>query len=483
MIKRILDKYRSLPTQMKAAFWFLVCAFLQRGISAITTPIFTRLMTTDEYGQYSVFSSWMSIVTCFVTLNIYGGVYAQGLVKFEAERDRFASAFQGLLFTLSVAWLVIYLFFHSYVDRLFDLTGPQTMLMILIIWLDGVYQLWAQEQRVAYKYKVLVIFTLLYSVANPLIGILLIRMAKDKVTARVLGIAVAAIVSYGWMFLHQVRKGKCFFSRRIWKYALTLALPLIPHYLSQMILNSSDRIMIGKMTGTADAGIYSLAYSVSLIMTVFNSSLLSTVEPWIYQKIKNKEFKHLPPVAYASFTFIAALNLLLIAFAPEIIRIFAPTSYYDAIWVIPPVTMSVYFMFMYSFYALFEFYYEKTQYIATATVVGAVINVITNYIFIGLFGYIAAGYTTLACYIIYVLMHYYAMRKICRDELGELQVYNMKIILLISIAFVGLGFTFMATYITPILRYGLVTFLVVAAVLKRKNIEKMEKHILITRKE
>ena len=46
-------------------------------------------------------------------------------------------------------------------------------------------------------------------------------------------------------------------------------LPLVPHYLSGAILNTADRIMIEKMVGASAAGIYSLAYSVSLIMIGF----------------------------------------------------------------------------------------------------------------------------------------------------------------------------------------------------------------------
>ena len=41
----------------------------------ITTPIFTRLLTTQEYGEFNVFNSWLSIVTVFVTLNLYNGVF------------------------------------------------------------------------------------------------------------------------------------------------------------------------------------------------------------------------------------------------------------------------------------------------------------------------------------------------------------------------------------------------------------------------
>ena len=80
---KILEKYKNLPMQVKASFWFLICAFLEKGISIITTPIYTRLFNTAEYGEYSVFTSWLGIMTIFVSLNLFSGVFSQGLVKFE----------------------------------------------------------------------------------------------------------------------------------------------------------------------------------------------------------------------------------------------------------------------------------------------------------------------------------------------------------------------------------------------------------------
>ena len=85
-MNKLLVKYRSIPVQVKASLWFLICAFLQKGISFITTPIFTRLLSTSEYGQYNVFNSWMNIIIVIVTLNLFSGVYTRGLVKFEKDR-------------------------------------------------------------------------------------------------------------------------------------------------------------------------------------------------------------------------------------------------------------------------------------------------------------------------------------------------------------------------------------------------------------
>ena len=95
----------------------------------------------------------------------------------------------------------------------------------------------------------------------------------------------------------------------------------------------------------------------------------------MYKKIRDKEYDSIGEVSVMLLILIGVLNLFLIALAPEAIAILAPPAYYEAIWVIPPVSMSVFFMFMYSLFANFEFYYEKTKLMMVASVSGAALNI------------------------------------------------------------------------------------------------------------
>ena len=139
----ILQKYRKMSVQVRASFWFLICSFLQKGISSITTPIFTRLLTTDEYGQYGAFNSWLGIITIFVTLNLFYGVYTQGLVKFEEERAVYSSSLQGLTLTMCLAWTAVYLPFRDFFNRVFSLTTVQMLAMLVMIWSTAAFNFWA----------------------------------------------------------------------------------------------------------------------------------------------------------------------------------------------------------------------------------------------------------------------------------------------------------------------------------------------------
>ena len=478
IIINAISKYRGMPVQVKAAFWFLLCSILQKGISVITTPIFTRLLTTSEYGQFSVFNSWMSIVTVIVTLNLSAGVYTQGLIKFDKDRSVFSSTLQGITIFMMAVWTAIYFLFRDYFNTAMSLTTTQMMAMLIIVWSTAAFGFWAAEQRVLYKYRLLVALTLFVSVLQPLISIILILHSEDKVMARIMGILLSQIIIYTCCFGSQMIRGKKFFSKKYWVYVLGFNLPLIPHYLSQTVLNSADRIMIEKMVGDGEAGIYGLAYSLAQIMLIVNVALVQTINPWYFEKLKKKDYSLIAPISYSCMIIIAIVNILLIALAPEAVAIFAPEEYYAATWVIPPIAMSSIFFLEYDLFSKYEFYYEKTSFIMIASIVGAIINVVLNYLFIPRFGFIAAGYTTLFCYMLYAIGHYMFMKKISNDYLEGQNPYSAKVLALITLSFIAIGFIFAATYNHFAIRMALLVAILVFLIIKRNALLVLANDIL-----
>ena len=479
---RIIGKYKSLPVQVRASLWVLICSFLQRGISMITVPIFTRLLSTAEFGQFNVFNSWYGIATIIVSLNLWAGVHSQGLVKFDKERAVFTSSLQGLTTTFVLIWTGIYFFFQGFWNDLLSLTTVQMLAMLIMIWTSSAFSFWTNEQRVEYKYKALVGVTLAVSILKPIVGIILVTHSEDKVTARILGLALVEVVCFTGLYIVQLRRGRLFFSPKFWKYAVLFNLPLVPHYLSQTVLNNADRIMIQEMVGSSEAGIYSLAYSVSSIMVLFNTALSQTIGPWLYQKIKEHKAQDMGKIGYTTLLLIAGVNLLLIVLGPEVVALFAPEEYYDAILIIPPVAMGSLFLYSYDLFAKFAFYYEKTVFVMIISVLGAGLNILLNYIFVGLYGYIAAGYTTLVCYIVYVVGHYLYMLHICKKYNDGIYPYDTKTLLLIAIVFMGCGFLLLATYNYTVIRYSIVGITVVFCIIYRKKIIETVKGLMNLRK-
>ena len=475
----IKDRVENLPVQVKASFWFMICLFLQRGISAITTPIFTRLLSTSDYGVYGAYTSWLEIFTVLVTLNLFSGVYTQGLVKFQKEREQFASAMQVLVLLLSAGWTILYALLRPVLNGLLSLTTWQMTGMLVTIWCEAAFSLWAGEQRVRYAYRALIIVTLIASVCKPLFGILLIlRFPGEAATARIWGVALADLLCYAWLFFFQTGKGGLHGLGKWWRYAISYNVVLIPHFLSQIIMFSADRIMIRDMVGASEAGIYDLANTISNIMAMFNSAILQTINPWIYEKIRDKEVQRIEQISDPALIIIALVNLVLIAFAPELVFLFAPAAYHDAIWVIPPIAMGVFFRFSYNLFADFTLYYERVGRVAVASVIGAIVNITLNLLLIPRFGYFAAGYTTLISFMVYAVMHFIFMTDICKTQLQMRQPYSVRFLLGVTVLFLAAGFLFTVSYLYLPLRIGMITVFAVGLLWNRKRIMALAKPFL-----
>ena len=472
MFRKLTNRYRKMQAPVKASLWFLICGFLQKGISLLTTPIFTRVMAESEYGRFSAYNSWFGILQIIVSLNLAAGVYTRGLVKNEEDQDRFSSSMLGLSTVCILIFSGIYGIFHKSLNQWLDLSTLLMTAMLVDIWAHAAFQFWSNRERVNYRYKKLVVITLGYVILRPLLGVICVLnvTAQHQVEARVLSTVAVNLLLFSGLYFSLAHKGKQFFHKKYWQYALKFNLPLVPHYLSQIVLNQSDRLMIKRICGSAETAYYTVAYTIAMVLQILNNSISGTMNPWIYKAIKNNEIKKVGKVSYLVLLLIALTNLAVVLIAPELLRIMAPESYQAALWVIPPVTVSVYFMFLYNLFATFEYYYEKTHYVTAATVTGAVLNIALNAVFIPMFGFVAAGYTTLFCYILYAVCHYFFMRRINKKCMGGAVVYDWKIIVGLGVGLLAAAFGVMLLYGLPLVRYGLLLLLAVIALLKRKAI-------------
>ena len=469
-MNKLKKYYSKLSAPVKASIFFTICNILQRGVSLITAPIFTRLLTTEQYGLYSVYNSWYSIISIFATFNLSYGVFIRGITKYDDDRDKFTSAMQGLSTTITVIFFVIYIIAHDYWNQLFELPTVFIVMMFIELLFVPAFAFWSNLQRNEYKYTALVIVTLAMSVANPILGIVAVLLTEHKAEARVIT-SVLVQVCVGLIFyIIQFYRGKKFYVKKYWKYALTFNIPLIPHYLSMTVLQQADRLMISKLVGNSEAAIYSVAYTVSTIMTLVTQAINNSFTPYTYQMIKAKNYKKIGNAANLLLILVGCGCIFAIAFGPEIIKIMAPVEYYDAIWIIPPVAISVYFMFLYPLFGNIEFYFEETKFTMFASCIGAVLNVVLNAIFIPIFGYYAAGYTTLVCYILFAVAHYFVYKNICNKKISKDKIYDGKFIVILSVILVLAMIVMTFVYEFVLIRYAIILIILVVLFIKRTKI-------------
>ena len=466
----MLEKIRRMPASAKASIAFLFSSIITKGIAYITTPIYTLVLTSTEYGQVSVFLTWLHLFGIIAMFCLSMGVFNNGMLDFPDKRDEYSFSMLILSNIITVVFSVILFLLYPAIRNWVGMDYPLLALMVGVFMFQPAYNFWVARQRYEYKYKFVVLWAIVSAIFSPLVAIILCLNAEqgNRLYPRLFGAELSLILIYIGFYIYIGKRSKFRVDYSFWKAALFFNLPLIPHYLSTYLLNSSDRIMISHLVSDSATAYYSVAYSVAAVATIVWSAVNGSLIPYTYEKCKERNYKAISKVTLPILSLFAVVCLFVIMLAPEVIAIMATKDYREAIYVIPPIVGGVFFQVQYYIYANVVYYFKKPKYVMFASVTATIANIILNYIFIKIYGYIAAGYTTLFCYIIQALIDYIAMKKVVEEE-----VYNMKFILWLSITVIVVALMSNAIYDFPIIRYTIILIILIIGVIKRKDVLKI----------
>lgn len=465
---KITERWKNLQGPARASLVFVLASFLLRGVSFLTTPIFTRLVEPAQYGLIVTYNNWSAIVEVFAVLGMTSaGVFNIGLNDYRDDQDRYISS---VLVLCTLADLISFILLFAF-KRLFPgiLTLPDHLLLLMglhfILYPAQVF--WITRERYAYRYRAAAIVSVLCTLLSTAAAILAVLYlpGENKGEIRLWSGEMVVLVFSLPIYIMLLAKGRCFMDTARWKKILAYALPLLPHYLAQHVMNNSDRIMVNNLVSESAAAIYSLAVTTSLVMTVIWSAVNGSLVPYTYEKMNAGETDGIRRISVPLVLFYGVMCFGVTLITPELFLFLAPETYHEGIFAVPPVAAVAFLSAMYNLLANVEFYYKKTKWIAISTVVAAVVNVVLNAVFIPVFGFIAAAYTTLISYLILLVMHWIGYRKCISAPMYDLKLLcGISAVTVIACLLCGL------TYETRILRYGIVAVLLVIAFRKRRDI-------------
>lgn len=470
----VFKHYESVPTAAKASFWFFFCNVLQKGILFLTVPIITRMLSTMDYGHYSIFISYAEIIIIFGTLSLYNNGYNVGMKRYFYDKDCYTASIAGLMILLTSLCFFMGLAVRGWISTITGLSQSACLMVIVWMYGQGATLLWYQKNRYEFKYRMIVVSTVFTAVTIPLLKIGLIlffrRMGKDEAVAAILGqvLPVAMVGLMAWIAIFS--KSRRLYVREYWRFALQFNIPLIPYYLSQTILNQADRIMIERMVSAGAAGIYSVAYSAAMAISVINQAVNNSFIPWQFQQMQHGEHNRVVKTVHLLIIVIATMHMLVIFVAPEFMKVFAAADYVEAIYVVPPVTVGVLLIWLTQIFINVEFYYEKNRLISLSSVFSALLNVVLNAIAIPQYGYLAAAYTTLICYFANMIFHGTVAMRLSR-QMKEPPVFDLKKVVMLTVVCIMCMFVVMLLYDLIWIRYGLLLAICVSGYIKRRKLE------------
>lgn len=477
MLDKTKLKIKKIPIEVKSATVYTFSTLFSRGLAIITVPIFTRLMTTSQIGIVNLYNSWYSMISAIATLSLTSGGYVVALREYESNRDGYQSSVLSLTSLISLLLVGVYLVNPSLWSKLLGLPSGLIILMLIGFLFAPARDFWLARQRYEYKYKLSGFVMMGSALIASLLSILtVIRLsevdenlvAEGRLYSNYLIIyGVSAVIWFCTML-----KGKTFFDKEYWKLSLSLSLPLVGYSVASQILTVSDRMMISQMVGNSAVGIYSTLYTVSSLSLLVWQAVHSSFVPYIFRNIENGG-DGIKRVSLQLMTFYAAVAVLMTFLAPEIVRILATEEYYEAIYIMPPIAAGVFFTSFANLYSDIAVYYKKTKYVMYPAIIAAISNLILNYIFIKIYGYMAAAYTTLFSYILFAWFQRVWAKKICKEHgIENGTIYNDRYMIALAVITTLISLSSIPFYSNTILRYGVVILLVVVCTVIGKKIIK-----------
>ena len=419
---------------IKAGLGYVIGNYMLKGLSFLTIPIFTHLLTPSDYGTFNTFTASESICMVLLGLAIHSSYknakYKYGDMDGKNLFDNYVSTTMLLLYFMVAIFIAIFLLFSGVFENILGLERRCIYLLVPCCFGYAVICCFNAYVGLQYKFQKYLLVAATNAVSSIALSIILIKtfFASSAYMGRILGATlpvflIGLVISIGF-----IKKARPCNYRSFLNWGIRYSLPIVPHGLSQTILSQFDRVMIYRMIGTAQAGIYSFSYTIYTIYHVTLQSLDNAWGPWFYEKRHSDDLESIKKTSTIYISLMALFNAVLILISPEIVRLLAPSSYHDAVYSVMPVVGAGFFVFLYNIPASVEYYYEKTKFIALGTVSAAILNIVLNFIFITKYGYIAAAYTTLVTYVLYFTFHYILAYRIEGKSL-----FDTKKILLISL--------------------------------------------------
>lgn len=423
----------------KAGIGYTIGNYLIKGLSFLTIPIFTHILTTEDYGLYSTYIAYESIACSLIGLALHTSL-KNAKYKYEDRYISYVSSIILLDFLSTIIWVVLVLFFSKTICIILNFNIYILVALVLHCGCSSILSIFNVHLSLTYSYKPYIFIALFNAIANIFFSIIFVFTIFEakRYIGRIIGTLVPLVLITILIVYKVWKKSKPTFNRDYWKFGLTYSMPLIPHAISQVILNQFDRIMITRICGISNAGIYSFAYNVYTIIEVTKNSLDNVWGPLFYDKYKKKEYSYLRKSSTIYATGMLIFNIIVMLISPELIKLLGSIEYRDAIYVVIPICAAGYFSFLYTIPAQIEYYYGKTSYIAFTTAIAALVNILLNAIFIYKYGYIAAAYTTEVTYLLCFLLHFFVAKKIDGNNIFDSKIIYLLIIICALFSFISI---------------------------------------------
>lgn len=422
-------KYRDLS---KNTILFTINSFGSKLISFLLVPLYTYVLSTNDYGTADLITSTVQLLVPVLTLNIQDAVLRFSLDK---EYDKRAVISVGIKH--NVIGLILLLFGIIAVRglRVLSLDNIYIYFLIMSFILNGLHNSFSMYLKANDKVYVLVISGIINTLITCVLNILLLVTFKNGITgyliANVAGIFIAVCIMLICGGIYKEFRFKT--EKKLSQAMIGYALPLVMNSVAWWINNASDKYILTFFCGIAVNGIFSVAYKIPTILSTiqgvfYNSWSVSAITE--FDENDSDGFMGTMYTLYSCMSILGCSGIMLLNY--PLARILYAKGFFEAWYYVPLLLLGATFNGIALFEGCMFTAVKKTKEVFRTTLIGAVVNTITNIVFIWLIGPLGAAIATMLGYFTVWLMRTIHLRGIVKMKVNWKTQILITIILFIQ---------------------------------------------------
>ena len=430
MVFPILSKSEKIFKLLKSSFIYGLTSSLQSLLGFIMLPILTSYYTPETFGVYSIL-----LLISAVSSGIFylGASSALGRFYFDEDSELYKKKIitTSILITLcgAIILIILSLIFSKLISiNLFQTELYSFPILLILIGTALTFLLNIMTLILRYENKALIFFivSILGVVINFFITYFLLSRFNFGLLAPIYGIFFSNAICFIYLIFSNFSLLTKAIEVRHFKLILSFGIQASIAGLFYYILDWIDRIIIKDLLDLSQVGIYSLGYRLGAIMNIILIMPFTLVwAPMRVEYAKNEDNSSFTTKIISYYTIIGVLFLVIaILFGTEIIHsIFTNKSYQSATKIVPIIMFSTLF---YGYQNIIDFgiyINKKVYYYIIVLIFGIFINIILNYIFIPIFGFMGAAFVTLTTYILSSTVIYLISNKYYKISIENNRVF------------------------------------------------------------
>jgi O-antigen/teichoic acid export membrane protein len=407
-----------------------------RFLNYFLTPLYAWTFLPNEFGILSNILAYVAFLQVVLTYGMETSYF-----RFAGRSENPEKVFSTSMFSLgitSVVFVILVLGFSGNISNWISYEGHQNYIiwMGITVALDTLCAIPFAKLRLQsrpVKFAVLKLANIALSIffnvfwiylcpkileSNPDSLVQYVYNPKIGIGYAFLSYLVASVITL-LFFIPDLKIKKSNFDGELLKKMLIYGWPILVIGVAGMVNLNIDKILLPKLIVGSnnpifELGVYSANGKLAILMMLFVQAFRFSFEPFLFSHYKNEDSKKVYAVIMKYFVILGLLIFLGVMFYMDILKFFIGSSksgYHEGIKVVPWLLMGNLFLGIFYTQSLWYKLTDQTHFGARFAIVGAIITIVLNVLFIPFYGYMACGYAFFAASLVMTVTSYVVGQK------------------------------------------------------------------------